>query len=296
MYRGRREADTLVYADPEGNARDLIRDGGVRHARARNGRFPQSRRAIHPTDDMRSSTIARCVLLALFFGVAPSRARAQTTTEVREAFDSLYAALGRGDTAVLRTRLGEELVWTDGVTGRDVSKAQVLALIAGRPAGTAPRTALDSIEVRLVGNVAFLGARRVDRRSLAGVDLTTQWRVMDAFIRRPTGWQLIRHAQTWLVTPVTPVAGLDSASFQPFVGRYEVAPGYVDDVHWERGHLVATVTGYPPGARLVPVSASVFSPEGVGALIALERDAAGVVIGYVQGFPDGRVLRRRKLP
>jgi hypothetical protein len=70
----------------------------------------------------------------------------------------------------------------------------------------------------------------------------------------------------------------------------------VDEVHWEGGHLVATVTGAPAGARLVPVSGTVFSPDGTGALIAFERDAAGRVTGYVQGYPDGRVNRRRRLP
>jgi hypothetical protein len=46
----------------------------------------------------------------------------------------------------------------------------------------------------------------------------------------------------------------------------------------------------------VPVSATVFSPDGTGALIAFEREATGRVVGYVQGYPDGRVMRRRKLP
>src|SRR4051812_48946370 len=80
------------------------------------------------------------------------------------------------------------------------------------------------------------------------------------------------------------------------VGRYAVAPGIVDDVHMERGHPVATITGYSPGAVLVPVSASVFSPDGVGALISFERDATGRVTGYVQGYADGRVVRRTRLP
>jgi hypothetical protein len=89
---------------------------------------------------------------------------------------------------------------------------------------------------------------------------------------------------------------LDSASQQPFVGRYDVAPGIVDSVHWTRGYLVATLSGQTSGARLVPVSSTVFSPDGVGALIAFERGADGAVVGYVQGYPDGRVVRRRKLP
>jgi len=244
----------------------------------------------------RSVSRSLCTLIAALTGAVTSSAQPSAPTAARPLLDSLYGALARGDTTALRRQLGDELVWTDGVSGAEFTKAQVLAIIGARPPGAAPRTEIDSVRVQTVGDVVFVSARRVDHRSLGGVDLPTRWRVLDAFARRMGGWQLVRHTQTWLVAPVQPAAGLDSAALQAFVGRYEVAPGYVDDVHWEGGHLVATITGYPPGARLVPVSGTVFSPEGTGALIAFERDATGRVIGYVQGYPDGRVLRRRKLP
>ena len=128
-----------------------------------------------------------------------------------------------------------------------------------------------------------------------GVTFPADWLVLDVFAQRGGRWQLVRRVQAWAVAPVQPVT-VDSAALQAFVGRYAVAPGYVDDVHWESGHLVATISGYPPGGRLVPVSASVFSPDGVGALIAFERDPSGRVTGYVQGYPDGHVVRRPKLP
>ena len=215
---------------------------------------------------------------------------------VRATLGGMYEALVSADTAALRYWLADDLVWTDGVSGAEVTKDQVLAVLGGRRMdGLPPRTERDSIRVDVVGGVAFARFRRVDHRPLGGVDFPTRWRVLDAFVARDGRWQLVRHTQTWLVEPVAAVA-LDSAAQQAFVGRYEVAPGYVDDVHWAGGHLVAMLTGYPPGARLVPVGATVFSPDGTGALIAFERDATGRVIGYVQGYPDGRVLRRRKLP
>jgi uncharacterized protein (TIGR02246 family) len=66
-------------------------------------------------------------------------------------------------------------------------------------------------------------------------------------------------------------------------------------VHWEGRNLVATASGQSAGARLVPVATNVFSPDGDGALISFERDARGRVLGYVQGYPDGRVIRAPKL-
>jgi hypothetical protein len=232
-----------------------------------------------------------------------SRADAQSTAAprpsaetMRAALDSLYGAFGRADTSALRPWLAEDLVWTDGVTGADVSRAQLLGVLGARGRGAPVRTERDSIRVRSAGTVTFVGYRRTDRRSVGAAELPTRWRVTDAFVWRDGRWQLVQHSRTWLVTAVPAAAGVDSAALQAFVGRYEVAPGYVDDVHWEGGRLVATLTGTRTGARLVPVSATVFSPDGTGALIAFERDAAGRVTGYVQGYPDGRVNRRRKLP
>ena len=218
--------------------------------------------------------------------VASGHAPASPDAMVRATLGGMYEALVSADTAALRYWLADDLVWTDGVSGADVTKDQVLAILGGRRMdGLPPRTERDSIRVdaRRRG-VRPLPPRRsptVRRRRLP--DPLARF---DAFVERDGRWQLVRHTQTWLVEPVAAVA-LDSAAQQAFVGRYEVAPGYVDDVHWAGGHLVAMLTGYPPGATLVPVGASVFSPDGTGALIAFERDATGRVIGYVQGYPDG---------
>jgi ketosteroid isomerase-like protein len=232
--------------------------------------------------------------VALALCAAPPAVGAQPATveTFRAVLDSLYAAAARGDSAALRPWLADDLRWTGA--GGDATRAQLLAVL-GRPQAVVPRYQVDSLRVQRLGDLALVDYHRVDRRTLGGYESTARWRALDVFAARGPRWQLVRHTQTWLVAPVVPVA-LDSAAMQPFVGRYAVAPGYVDDVHWERGRLVATVTGFPPGAPLVPVSATVFSPEGTGALIAFERDASGRVVGYVQGYPDGRVLRRPRLP
>jgi hypothetical protein len=227
---------------------------------------------------------------------APRAARGQSAAAAvfRPVLDSLYGAAAQGDSAALRPWLADDLVWTDGGSGAEVGKARLLAA-RGRPPAIRPRLEIDSVRAERVGGVVLVSSRRVDRRTLGGFESTARWRVLDVFAWRGGRWRLVRHTQTWLVVPVTPVA-LDSAAQQPFVGRYAVTRGVVDSVHWTSGGLVATLTGFPPGARLVPVGASVFSPDGTGALVSFERDAAGRVTGYVQCYPDGRVVRRPKLP
>ena len=59
---------------------------------------------------------------------------------------------------------------------------------------------------------------------------------------------------------------------------------------------MATASGQAAGARLIPVSGSAFSPDGIGAIIQFERDARGRVVGYVQGYHDGSLIRARRLP
>lgn len=254
-----------------------------------------------PTRGFRASGLWAIAVLVC----AGSRAaHAQTGTQallpnaLRSALDRLYGAAASGDSAALRPWLADDLVWVVGATGAPATKAQILAA-SGRPPALPTRFDVDSVRVRRVGDVALVTSRRTDRRTLSagvgGYTSVATWRVLDVFARRTGRLQLVHHTQTWLVAPVTPVA-LDSGAQQAFVGRYAVAPGIVDSVHWTGGALWATVTGFAPGGRLVPVGASVFSPDGTGALIAFERDAAGRVTGYVQGYPDGRVLRRPKRP
>jgi hypothetical protein len=111
------------------------------------------------------------------------------------------------------------------------------------------------------------------------LEVTHSTRALEVFVWRRVQWRLEPHTQAWLVSPVTPVV-LDSPALQGFVGRYQIAPGYVDDVHWEGSQLVATASGQATGATLVPVSTNAFSPDGVGALMVFERDATGRVLGY----------------
>jgi len=234
-------------------------------------------------------------MLPLLVVASPGPFAAQTTLarQFEQRLLAQYRALAQADTAALGNALADCLVWTVGTNGAQLTKAQLLAAASHRQTPT-PRFEIDSVRVRRLGDVAVVDYRRGDARRLGGYQLTTWTRAVDVFSRRGARWRLEHHAQTWLVAPVTPVEA-DSTDLEAFVGRYQIGPGYVDSVHWERGQLVATASGQSAGALLVPVSASAFSPNGVGALIVFERDASGRVVGYVQGLPNGGVVRGVRL-
>ena len=225
----------------------------------------------------------------------PNIARSQhaLAATFRPLLDAEYSATVRGDTATVGAMLADDLVWIVGQNGNEMTRSELLSAIGGM-GKPAPRFIADSVRAKRFGNVATVEYRRTDHWPQGTGESVTSWKALDVFALHKGRWLLERHTQVWLVSPVTPIS-LDSASMSAFVGRYQIQPGYVDNVHWEGKNLVATASGQSEGARLVPVATNVFSPDGDGALISFERDASGRVLGYVQGYPDGHVLRAPKL-
>ena len=211
----------------------------------------------------------------------------------RPLLNAEYSATVRGDTATVGAMLAHDLVWIVGQSGGEMTRSQLLSAI-GRMGKPAPRFVVDSVDAKRFGSVATVKYRRTDHWPQGTGESVTTWKALDVFALHDGRWLLERHMQVWLVSPVTPIS-LDSAAMNAFAGRYQIGPGYVDNVHWEGRNLVATASGQSEGARLVPVATNVFSPDGDGALISFERDASGRVLGYVQGYPDGRVIRAARL-
>jgi ketosteroid isomerase-like protein len=234
------------------------------------------------------------VIAMVVFGFASSGASAQATTapNAQQLLTTLYAAITRGDSQTVHAMLGDEMRWVVGSSGANVDSRQLLA-VASVPSPA--RFIIDSLQTHQYGATLILDYIRRDRWPLGDSAFTTSWRALAVFARRAGAWKLVRHTFTWLAQPVRAVA-VDSSALQAFVGRYQIGPGYVDYVHWEAGQLVATASDQARGARLVPVSVSAFSPDGIGTVLMFERDHQGRVIGYVQAYPDGRVIRAPRLP
>ncbi|MGI8764956.1 MAG: nuclear transport factor 2 family protein [Gemmatimonadaceae bacterium] len=214
--------------------------------------------------------------------------------EFRVLLDARDAAVVRGDSAALHRFISDDLLWVMGATGGTITSAQLLAA-ASQVRPRSQRFETDSVDAHRDGNVVTADSRRTTRYSIGARDVATVSRASDVFVNRGGRWLLTHHTQVWIPTRPVPVP-LDSAALAAFVGRYELAPGYVDNVHWSEGALVATATGEVGGARLVPVSATVFRVgNDVGTVTVFERDSTGRVIGYVSHWPDGHAIRARKL-
>lgn len=223
---------------------------------------------------------------------------ARDTIQPRAAPSAVYSAISHADTATLRRLLGDDLRWVAASSGAVIDKAQLLT-VAGHPF---PQVTLeydiDSLRTWRHGDIATAEYRLTTRRVFREDSLVFKSRGTDVFTLRSGGWELIRHTDTWIVGSPATIA-MDSAALVPFVGRYQLGAGYVDDVHFLDGHLVAQSTAEAlvgaTGARLFPVSTDTFSPDSIAPMIVFERDPRGRVTGYVQQQPDGTIKRAKRL-
>ena len=241
-----------------------------------------------------AAVLSLCTAFVIAVSGCASSEDGSLDTEFHGRLVAFNAAVARADTAALDHQIADDLIWVIGATGDAVGKARLLAA-ASIPQNPVPHIDVDSVHVRRLGDMAVVNYLRTDRRRVGGYEISFAWRVFETYVRNGARWQVARHMQTWVhLAPATPTA-VDSATLASFVGHYEIDPSFIHNVPFEGRELVATPTGQREGGHLVPVSESAFVPDGVGALLVFERDRRGRVTGYVQGYPDGRVLRARKI-
>jgi CubicO group peptidase (beta-lactamase class C family) len=93
--------------------------------------------------------------------------------------------------------------------------------------------------------------------------------------------------------PPRPTVEVPVATLERYVGRYELAPGFVIEVTLEDGALHAQATGQPR-FRLYAASPTRFFLRVVEAEVGFTEDAAGAVTGLVL-YQGGREMPGRKL-
>jgi len=230
--------------------------------------------------------------------VATSPAAAQGPGSAVTVAREVYATISSADTVALRELLSTELRWVLGSSGAVATKQQLLSAASRPIPDVRLEYQLDSVEALERGGVATVDYLLTNRRTFREYQTVFTSRASDTFTHESGRWRLIRHTQTWVVHPPD-TTSMDSLQLAAFVGRYDRGHGYIDDVHFQNGHLVAQSTYEAligaPGAHLYPVSQNTFSPERSAPMIVFERDERGRVTGYVQQQPDGPIARAPRL-
>jgi lipopolysaccharide export LptBFGC system permease protein LptF len=242
------------------------------------------------------SRVYPLVIASLLSATAP--ASAQSTDSAMATTRAIYAAIARSDTVALRPLLSEDMHWVSANSGAVATKRQLLSA-ASRPIPEGKlEYQLDSVQSWKRGEVAGVDYVLTNRRSFRAYQTVFVSRASDTYVNEQGRWQLLRHLQSW-ITQSPDTTTLDAPRLAAFVGRYDRGHGYIDDVHFHEGYLVAQSTYEAlmgaPGAHLFPVSADTFSPERFAPMIVFERDEVGRVVGYVQQQPDGTIARAPRL-
>ena len=245
--------------------------------------------------------VAPLALLATL-SAAPESIRSQqpgtNSFDAERAVVTMFQAISRADTATLRTVLGDDLRWVLAASGTVADRAQLLAAAAAVVPTASSEYIVDSVHTWRDGAVAVADYRLTNARAFHEYRQVLVSRATDVFTLRNDHWLLVRHTTTWIVhSPL--LSDIDSTRGAAFVGHYDKGGGFVDDVHFQDGHLVAQSTLEKliglPGATLRRVSEDTFSPDGIAPMIVFERDATGRVVGYVQQSPDGPIARARRV-
>lgn len=198
------------------------------------------------------------------------------------------------DTAALRRLVDPTMVYLDNDGSRRTMEEHLRSIAAaGKEEGIIHQ--VDSLHVFRAGDVALVDYRSTISMRFGSRDLVWPYRSLDTFARRSGGWLLIRHAEMHILAVPSPVA-LDSAALDEYVGRYEWWPGNVDTIRRQGNQLSHQLTIEERAIPIVPATRESFHEVGDPTLVVFARDSTGRVAGYVMHFPDGQVVRARKLP
>ena len=237
------------------------------------------------------------ILIAAPFQM-PAQQLSPNSFDAERVVTTIYTAISRADTGTLRPLLSDDLHWVIGGSGAVVDKLQLVTAAAVSVPIASNEYIVDSVRSWRDGSVAVADYRLTNTRAFHDYRQVLVSRATDVFTLRSGRWLLLRHTTAWIVHSPTLLSDIDSAQAAAFVGHYDKGGGFIDDVHFDHGHLVAQSTVEKligaPGATLRRVSEDTFSPDGIAPMIVFERDGTGRVVGYVQQSPDGSIARARR--
>lgn len=209
---------------------------------------------------------------------------------------ALVDAVAPGDVGVWRELLDERMLSVDE-NGTMRTKNQLLDEFRPLPAGLVGSLRVDSLRVEVHGDVALVAHEDDERLDYHGQAVGTRFRTLDTWKRTPDGWrQIASQVMAVLEDPPRSRQALDPAC--PYAGLFVLvgdAPDITTRLTCEGDHLVSRREARPP-TIFQPETADVFFQPGQPRSRRLfERDAAGLVTGFLDRR-EGHDLAWRRVP
>jgi len=162
-------------------------------------------------------------------------------------------------------------------------------------AGSKNERVLTDFHCQINGNLAFLDYREDEILHLGDTKLNRSFRHLDTFERHQRKWTVI-HAMEVQIFDDPPIARIEPASFDAFVGQYESSTGGMVDLISRKGDkLFGQGAADDTPTELFPESSDTFFIPGDPTRMTFVRDETGKVAGLVLHFPDREIVRERKV-
>jgi hypothetical protein len=202
-------------------------------------------------------------------------------------------AAAQRDMAAWSRFVAEDCIFS-GDDGSLHTKAEMMAYYKKVPAeydhAIDPRDYL----VHIHGDTAVVNLRATDHEPFGTVDVTSEQRRTETFIKRDGAWLAI--AIQWSALPINhrqPVAA-DSRSYQDYVGQYQSRPkDDLESISIKDGKLWSQ-TG-DDGDWCLPAGGETFFYKSDVGSFTFSRDAQGRVTGYTYHRPDGQETHTMKV-
>lgn len=217
---------------------------------------------------MRKTALALVVLagvasMAAVAEGAPSSQTAAIEAIVRERI----AAAARGDKVAWRKYIADDAVWTGpGLENATTADAE-LAITANASLPKQASTIRD-FEVHEFGDTAIASY-------VFEIGPSKRFRKTDTYVRRDGDWTLILSVEIFV--PAQAVTNVDPATYDAFLGSYQLDPAHVVHVWRDGTKLMSQADGEPKATELLPSATDTFVVDGDLGEYVFARDADGRV-------------------
>lgn len=153
---------------------------------------------------------------------------------------------------------------------------------------------LTDFHCQIKADLAFLDYRVDETQRWGDTKFTQSFRHLDIFDHHEEKWTVIQAMQVQIFDD-PPIARIEPASYEAFVGQYELTAGVIDLITRRGDKLFAQGAQDDRPTELLPESSDTFFIPGDPTRVTFFRDQAGKVTGAVLHFPDREILREKKV-
>jgi Domain of unknown function (DUF4440) len=213
------------------------------------------------------------------FGASAARAESSEAVLQRQT-QELMNAVTAGSAEVWQRYLDDKARITDE-GGQVHTKSGMIKDIGPLPAGVSGTIAVTDFSAVVKGNVAIATYISEEHENYHGQQLHCQYRSTDTWVRTADNWRLLS-SQVLALRTDPPPAHLRDEDVSAYVGRFQLAPGFVYEIRRQGAGLERQRTGRAAESLVAEAPDVFFAPGSPRYRTIFRRDAGGRVVDFVE--------------